>query len=283
MKWNTLQSIYKTEEGKKEIMALYDGVLARWPVNHETFSLPTRHGDTFIIASGKKNSPPLVLLHGSASNATSWVGDVEAYSQHFRVYAVDLPGEPGKSAENRPDWHGPDFAEWLKDVLDGLNIKKSAVLGISQGGWTALRFATMHPERISQLVLLAPGGVVSTKLSFILKTVTLSMLGKWGVERINRIIEGKHAMHPEAARYMEAIYTHFKMRVEKEYLFSDEELERLDMPVLFLGGEEDALFDIGAAGERLEKHIPQLTAVLLPDMGHALVNMPDQVMPFLMR
>lgn len=275
------QSIYKSPAGKREIMALYDAVLARWPVAYETFNLPTRHGDTFIIASGEWSAPPLVLLHGAASNAVSWLGDVVEYSQYFRVYAVDLPGEPGRSTENRPAWDGPGFAEWLEDVLDGLNIPKAALLGLSQGGWTALKFATSRPERVGRLVLLAPGGVAPTRRSFILSAVLFSMLGKWGVRRLNRLVLGEQPMHPEAVKFMDAIYTHFKPRIGKEYLFSDEELQRLDMPTLLIAGEQDALFHTEEVVGRLQRNVPQLEAVLIPDMGHALVNLSGRITPFL--
>lgn len=275
------KTIYKTENGKEKIMALYDAVLARWPAAYETLDLPTRHGRTFVIASGKKASPPLVLIHGSASNATAWVGDISALSKHFRVYALDLPGEPGKSAENRPNWHDQSFAEWMEDVLDGLKIKKAALAGISQGGWTALKIATARPERISKLVLLAPGGVVHTRASFIPRAVILSMLGHWGAVRLNRIVFGRQPIHPEAARYMEAIYRNFKPRVEKEYLFTDKELGRLIMPTLMIGGEEDALFDMRAAEERLRSHLPNMQSILIPEMGHALVNLSAKIIPFL--
>lgn len=274
-------SIYKSPAGKNELMALYDAVLARWPVAYDTYKLPTRHGDTFIIASGEKSAPPLVLLHGAASNAVSWVGDVVAYSQHFRVYAVDLPGEPGRSAENRPSWHGPAFAEWLEDVLDGLKIPKTALLGISQGGWTALRFATLRPQRVTKLVLLAPGGVVATRPSFIWKAIFLSMFGRKGAERINRIVIGKPHMHPEAVKFMDAILTHFKARIEKEYLFSDDELKRLTMPTLLIGGAEDALFSMESVIPRMKKLVPQLKSELIPGMGHALINLSGQIIPFL--
>ena len=262
-------------------MALYDAVLARWPVAHETLCLPTRHGDSFIIASGEKSAPPLVLLHGSASNAVSWVGDVVEYSRHFRVHAVDLPGEPGKSAENRPAWDGPGFSEWMEDVLDGLEIQKTALLGISQGGWTALKFATKRPERVARLVLLAPGGVVPTRRSFILSAVVLSMLGQWGAERINRIVLGKKPIHPEAVKFMDAIFTHFRARIGKEYLFSDDELRRLNMPTLLLGGAEDALFHMEGVVKRMQRIVPLLKALLIPGMGHALVNLSERIMPFL--
>lgn len=276
-----IQPIYKSLAGKKEIMALYDAVLARWPVAHETFKLPTRHGETFVIASGEKSAPPLVLLHGSASNAVSWVEDVVEYCQHFRVYALDLPGEPGKSSENRPSWHNLDFAEWMDDVLDGLEIQKTALLGISQGGWTALRFATNRPERVEKLVLLAPGGVVPARLSFLISGITLSMLGHWGTERIKHIVIGQQTIHPEAIKFMDVIYTNFKTRREKEYLFSDDELKRLNMPTLLIGGIEDALFDTKKIAKRMQKNVSQAKIVLIPDMGHALINLSRQITPFL--
>ncbi len=275
------ESIYKSPAGKSQILALYEAVLAHWPVPCETFTLPTRHGETFVIASGESAVSPLVLLHGSASNAVSWVGDVVEYSQHFRTYAVDLPGEPGKSAENRPAWDGPGFAEWLDDVLDGLKIQKTALLGLSQGGWTALRFATTRPERVTRLVLLAPGGVMPTRSSFILKAVILSMAGRWGAERINRIVFGNQPIHPDAVKFMDAIMTHFKARIGKEYLFSDDELKRLNMPTLLIGGTQDALIPMESVISHMQKLVPQLKVVLIPDMGHALINLAGQIIPFL--
>jgi pimeloyl-ACP methyl ester carboxylesterase len=276
------QSIYKSEAGKQEIMALYDAVLARWPVPYETCRVPTRHGDTFAIASGDSFAPALILLHGSASNAVSWVGDVAEYSRHFRVYALDLPGEPGRSSENRPSWQGLDFVEWLEDVLDGLHISRAALVGLSQGGWTALRFATVHPERVSKLVLLAPGGIMPARTSFLLKAIFYSMLGRKGAEKINRIVMGKEPIHPEAVRFMDAIMTNFHSRIEKEYLFTDEELKRLTMPVLLVGGSEDAIVPIEKVIPRMQKLVPQLKPDLLPGTGHVLVNLAGRIIPFLM-
>ncbi len=277
----TTTSIYKSPAGEREIMALYDAALARWPVAHETFTLATRHGETFRIASGERTAPPLILLHGAASNAVSWAGDVAAYSAHCRVYAVDIPGDPGKSAPNRLPWDGPGYAEWLEDVLDGLGAHKAALLGLSQGGWTALKFATCRPERVDRLVLLTPGGVVPTKPSFILNAIVLSMFGRWGAERLNRKVLGKQPMHPEAERFMNTIMTHHIARIDKEYIFSDAELRRLDMPVLLLGGTEDVIRPMAAVAARLEKLVPKLEAELIPQAGHVLVNMAERVLPFL--
>jgi len=276
------KTIYKSPSGKNEIITLYDAVLARWPVAYEGSYVSTRHGDTFVIASGEESAPPVILLHGAASNAVSWVGDVAKYSLHFRVYAIDLPGEPGKSTENRPSWQGLAFAEWLEDILDNLSIDKTALVGISQGAWTALRFSTYQPQHVSKLVLLAPAGIAPTRSSFIWKSIFYSMLGKKGGERINRLVMGKQVMHPEAINFMNAIMANFHARIEKEYIFTDDELKRLTMSTLLIGGTEDALVPIEKVIPRMEKLLPQFTAECIPGMSHALVNLSDKIIPFLL-
>jgi len=237
------QSIYKSPAGERAVMTLYDSMLARWPVPYKALNIPTRHGDTFVIASGKESAPPLVLLHGAGSNSAVWTGDVAEYGRHYRVCAVDLIGEPGKSAPNRPAWDGLAYAEWLEDVLDALKVEKAALMGLSQGGWTALKFAVHKPERVEKLVLLAPGGVTPDKLSFVIRAIPLSLLGRWGIKRINRMVLGSQPASEEVDQATTLIMTHFKTRVGVLPIFSDAELQRLTMPVLLLMGARDALRD----------------------------------------
>ncbi len=263
-------------------MALYDMILARWPLPYETLRVPTRYGNTFIIASGEKTAPALVLLHGSTSNATSWVADVTEYSRHFRVYAIDLPGEPGRSDENRPSWNGPAFAEWLEDVLDATKATKASLVGISQGGWTALKFATQRPERVEKLVLLAPGGVVPVSAWFLLRAVPLSLLGRFGAKIINNIVFGRQKIEKEALEIMNTIMANFKPRIENQSLYTDAELKKLSMPVLLVAGLEDAMIPAKKTAARLQALLPALTVKLIPDTGHVLHNTAGQVTPFLL-
>jgi pimeloyl-ACP methyl ester carboxylesterase len=76
---------------------------------------------------------------------------------------------------------------------------------------------------------------------------------------------------------------HHISRIDKEYIFSDDELKRLDMPVLLLGGTEDAIRSMEAVIARMKRLVPKLEAVLIPHMGHVLVNMSELILPFLMR
>jgi pimeloyl-ACP methyl ester carboxylesterase len=274
-------SIYKSPAGESAVMAQYEALLARWPVPCTTQEVPSRYGDTFVIASGDASAPTLVLLHGAGSNSAMWAGDVAAYSRRYRVYAVDLLGEPGKSAPVRPDWHGPAYVEWLGDVLDALQVDRAGLIGLSQGGWTALKFATAQPERVDKLVLLTPGGITPDRTSFVLRAIPLSFLGGWGRARINRMVFGRQPIPEEVNKVTTLIMTHFKSRVGVLPIFSDAELQRLTMPTLLLMGEEDALRDARQIAERMGKLLPQLTAVIIPQAGHALYNTTGHILPFL--
>ena len=110
-------SVFMSDEGKNAIHAVYDSLLEKWPVPYETMRVQTRHGDAFVVASGDPELPPLVLLHGSSSHSAMWIGDIASYAAHFRVYAFDLPGEPGRSTDIRPNLTTSAYAEWMEDTL----------------------------------------------------------------------------------------------------------------------------------------------------------------------
>jgi pimeloyl-ACP methyl ester carboxylesterase len=236
-------SIYKNARAEHRIQAAYTRMLDSWPVKSAHLYLPTRFGETFVIASGRESAPPLILLHGAGSNSSSWASDMSVYAQHFRVYAVDLLGEPGRSAPTRPDWNSTGYAEWLEEVLDELHVARAALLGLSQGGWTALQFARLRPERVEKLVLLTPGGVVADKVSFVFQALPLTLLGGWGIRRLTRILFAEQPVPPEVETLMIDIFSGFKPRLGVLPIVSDDALRALPMPVLAVVGTKDSLRD----------------------------------------
>ena len=274
-------SIYKSVEGQQAIMNFYDSVLARWPVTHDRLNVPTRYGDTFVIASGQEAAAPLVLLHGSSANSAMWAGDVVDYSRHFRVYAIDTLGEPGKSAPNRLPLKTLAYAEWLEDLFAALNINRAVVIGCSQGGWIALRFSTCHPDRVEKLVLLTPGGVTSVRVTAVLRLIAVSLFGRWGMESIKRMVYRDVAIPAEVEEFATLIQNHYKPRTDPQPLFSDEELARLTMPTLLIAGEKDCFYVSDKTAARLQQLLPRFKATILPEAGHVLLNTTAQVLPFL--
>jgi len=275
------QSIYKSPGGEKTIMGLYDSTLAHWPVPYETLNIPTRPGKTFVITSGNKSAPPLILIHGAGSNSLIWAEDVIEYSRDYRVFAVDLLGEPGKSAPNRPAWDSLAYVEWLEDLYSALKINKAALIGVSQGGWTALKFAVHKPEHVEKIVLVSPGGIVPDKVTFVLKAIPLSMMGRWGIHHINRILLSGQTIANEVEEALTLMMANYKPRIGRLPIFTDTELQHLKMPILLLMGAQDALRDAEKISARLNKQLAHLLTIIIPNGGHALLNTTRHILPFL--
>ncbi|MFI6869728.1 alpha/beta fold hydrolase [Nocardia sp. NPDC050406] len=277
-----MSAIYKTEAGAREIQRRYREHLRAWPIPAEELRIPTREGETVVIACGPRDAPPLVLLHGSGSNATAWRGDITTIARHFRAYAVDMVGEPGLSAPSRPALDSEAVALWLDDVLAGLGMTSTAMVGMSLGGWTALDYAIRRPDRVSRLALLCPGGIGRQRYGWMLKAVLPRLLGRHDLRRNASLVTGLSA--PELAPVLDdvvATFTHFKPRTERLPVFTDQQLASLPMPVLVLVGDRDVMFDSAETARRVRDRIPHGTAHVLPDMGHAVVGQVDRVLEFL--
>ena len=57
-----MTTIYKSPEGEAKVLSLYDKALAKLGLEFEETIVNTRFGDTYIIITGPKEAPPLVIL-----------------------------------------------------------------------------------------------------------------------------------------------------------------------------------------------------------------------------
>lgn len=100
----------------------------------------------------KGEGKPLILLHGNGEDGTYFVNQIEYFSKFRRVIAVDTRGH-GKSPRGKAPFTIRQFADDLKDFMDGLSIGKADILGFSDGGNIALVFALKYSERVDRLIL----------------------------------------------------------------------------------------------------------------------------------
>jgi pimeloyl-ACP methyl ester carboxylesterase len=95
------------------------------------------------------NGTPLVLLHGWALDRRAWTPQIEALAARFRLI---VPDRRGFGASSAPPGLAAETGDILT-ILRRLDIDRAVLLGMSQGGRIALRFAVTHPDRVSGLVL----------------------------------------------------------------------------------------------------------------------------------
>ena len=278
-----MMNIYKSTSGARAIQDRYVEVLKRWPVASEHLRVPTRQGETFVIASGPPNAPPVLLFQGSGANSALWMKDVPEWAAHFRVFAVDLIGEPGLSAPSRPPLQSDAYALWLDDVMHGLSLTRASLVGVSLGGWLALDYATRRPERVERVALLCPSGVGRQKVGVFFRILPLLLLGAWGRRRVMRMLAGATpanppAIDPQVASLVSLIQKHFRPRRGRIPVLSDEALRRLSMPVMLVVGGCDVFLDSAGSKRRLEAAASRVTVRFLPEAGHLL---PAQTRPIL--
>lgn len=129
---------------------------------------------------GPMRGPVAVCVHGLTTPSLVWHGVAQGLAQMgFRVLIYDLYG---RGYSDRPsgkqDRHF--FIQQLNDLLADQGIEDDITLfGYSLGGGIATAFAAQHPEKVRQLVLLAPAGMIknTTRLAdFITKT---PVIGNW--------------------------------------------------------------------------------------------------------
>lgn len=279
--------VYRSAEAAASIAAQCKEVLEHWPMARAELHVPTRQGSTFVIACGPETAPPVVLLHGSQANSAAWMPDIPLWSEKFRLYAVDMIGEPGLSATVRPELDTDAHALWLDDVLAGLGLSRGAFVGTSLGGWLALDYARRRPDAVEMLVLICPSGIGRQK-NFIVKALPLLMLGPWGRRKMWEMVLGPK---PEVlsvgmqhfALLMDSIGKATKPRFLSIPQLTDAQLQALDMPILAIVGGRDVLLDSADTRDRLQRNVPHAEICFLEDGYHFLPDQTARVMAFLER
>jgi pimeloyl-ACP methyl ester carboxylesterase len=282
-----MKSVYKSAEGERAVRERYLKILQHWPVPNQQLRVATRAGETFIVACGDQNAPPLLLLHGGMANSAMWMGDVAAWAARFRVYAVDVIGEAGLSAPSRPALASDAHALWLEDVMQALSLTQASMVGVSLGGWLVLDYATRWPERVESLAVLCPAGVGRQKIGIVFKTIPLRMLGRWGKRKAAELVLGKAPANPSPAlryflNFMALIHKNLRPRMVKLPVFSDEALQRLTMPVMAIVGGKDVLFDSAETKRRLERKVLRAEVRYLPEAGHFIPRQMAPILEFLL-
>lgn len=270
-------SVFKSPEGRAAIRAYYNQILNLFPLAQRTLNTPC--GDTFVLEAGDVSHPPLLLLHGSCSNSAALLGDIAALAANHRVLAVDIPGEPGNSADRRLDFHSDAYTRWLLEVLNALGLDQAVLIGNSMGGFLALRFAAAYPRRVSALILLAPSGLVPPSPAFLAQTADFAA-DPASAKAAEAAVTGAEALPPEVLAFMALVAEHFIPFTGALPALTDEQLSRLTMPVLMIAATGDVTMDSAQAAQRLLALVPQAQARLRPG-AHVITSAAPEILTFL--
>lgn len=103
------------------------------------------------VATDAGAGPPVVFAHGTLMDRTMFDPQLDALAANYRCIAYDLRGRTDRYAD---EYDLTDLAADYVALLDGLGIESAVLVGMSMGGFTALRAAERHPDRVEGIVLI---------------------------------------------------------------------------------------------------------------------------------
>jgi pimeloyl-ACP methyl ester carboxylesterase len=273
-------SAFKTPKGEAIFLAAYNTALKFWPVPCEEIEIPTRSGTTHVIVSGPTtDAPPLVLLHGYMATSMMWAPNIADLSRDYRVYAIDVMGQPSKSIPHEPMRDATDYVAWLTATLNALHLDRISLTGMSYGGWLALNYAIAAPERVQKLVLLSPGGLLPMGKQFTVRGMLMMLFPtRFTVNSFMGWLGIKNTPGDADARLvLELMYLglkHFRMPQETlrvlPTVFSDDELRHMHVPTLLLIGDHEVICDPVRALARARRLIPNFEGDLVTRCSHGM-------------
>ncbi|MBA7700016.1 hypothetical protein ES703_108722 [subsurface metagenome] len=119
---------------------------------------------------------PVLLLHGLGEFVESWAFNVESLSEHYLVYALDLPGH-GLSEKPASGYSPLLVADFAIGFMQALRINRASLIGHSIGGFMSLSTAISFPEKVDKIVLVDSGGL-SREMPLRFRLATLPILGE---------------------------------------------------------------------------------------------------------
>ncbi len=272
---------FKSQQAKEEFLTFYDEKAKQWPVVSTTKMLNTSYGQTFVRISGPADADPLLLLHGGGGNALQWIPNVEAFSRHYRVFAVDDIHGHGRSIPTRAMETPEDYVRWLNEVLDALALQEPVnIAGLSYGGWVTAHYALRFPQRLNKIILITPAATVipfsaewifrATPVLLSLRYFTREFMQWLAKDTIESGAEGRAAIDEYIEEKLLSVRAFNVNKMLPPDVLSDEQLHSLHVPTLFLVGENEKSYPAHKAVERLNRVAPQIQTKIIMNAGHDL-------------
>lgn len=227
------------------------------------------------------DGPALVFMHGFLMDQSMFDPQVEALAPDFRCIRFDA------RAFGQTEWDGQPFTlyDTVADcigLMDYLGIDQATIIGMSQGGYAALRVALTHPNRVKALILMSTRSGADEAEA---KAMYLQTRDTWREHGpVDPLIEGLMTaiIGPKEttgklwetwtpkwkARTGEQIYHAMNNLLERDDI-SDAQLKTIVVPVLVTHGEADMGVPI-MLGEALDATLPNSRGLVrIPQAAHA--------------
>jgi len=250
-------------------------------------TMTLRASQTPIAYVDRGTGPGLVLLHAYPLDSSMWRDQIGALSDRFRVIAPDLPGFGGSAVA--AGLTIDSVADVVAELLDHLGINERVVVGgVSMGGYIALAFARLYPQRVRALVLADTKADPDDEHARADRDRMIQVATDKGSAAVidellpKMLAPGTVERNPDLARFVRQTAGGQKaegvaaaLKALRDRPDARPGLSHISFPTLVVVGDQDAITPPEKAQE-LAGQIPNARLVTIPGAGH-LANLENPV------
>ena len=213
-------------------------------------------------------------MHGSGLTHIVWSLHEQFYaSQGFNILSVDLPGHGNSEGPSLKSIE--EISDWVKSLMNVLDIKKLIIIGHSQGCLVGIDFAARYPNLINCLVLVAGSYKMPVNQDLIdyaeegdEKAVLLMM--KWGYEGSKAFIGGNPVKKIiNSSREIREVLA-VDLNACNNYKGGKESLEKINCPTLCIFGDLDKMVPL-EVGNKMASMIKNSEKKVINNCGHMII------------
>ena len=228
-----------------------------------------------------KNRPVIIFVHGSGLSHITWVLQTRFFAFHgYSVLAIDLPGHGYSEGPSLISME--ELGDWIKDLMDALDVTEASLVGHSQGCLVTMETASKYPNKVKSLSLMGAGGAIPMNPELLAlaengdhKAVDLMMdwafgpaghFGGHAIPGMHHINIGRTIVHNGSIK--DALGVDF--RACDNYKNGFKAAEKIKCPTINILGEYDKMIPV-KEGQKLANKITNSEVVIIPKCGHMIL------------
>ena len=237
------------------------------------------NGHLNVADQGPRDGLPVVFLHGFPFSHAMWAPQLATASRRFRTVAYDIRGH-GMSDVGEGQYTIEGHVDDLIAILDHLGIMQTVVVGLSMGGYIALRALERDQNRFLGAVLCDTKSEPDANDAKLKRFEAIKAVRQSGsaafAEGFVRAVFAEESFHksPEVVAAIKKIIgqtpplslvgTLLAMASRTD---TTPALTHFLIPTLICVGEKDIITPV-AASEAMHRKIPGSTLAIIPNAAH---------------
>lgn len=229
----------------------------------------------------------LLFLHYYGGSLRTWGELIQRLQEDYRCIAYDQRGY-GDSDKSANSYRIADLASDASELIHALGLKRFVLVGHSMGAKAAQLLASMRPDGLKGLVLIAPASPTPGNMP---KEFRNSMAhfydtregAQQAVQDISRL-PLTNATYEMLIEDMQKTAPNARNAWPLVAMMEDisNEVPNIDVPTLILPGEYDPVDPVDAVNQQVASRIPNTEVKIVPDTGHlSPVEAPDAVASYI--